>query len=1027
MEDNANAGTLSSLGVDIRSVASVERDVVAAAEASAVLAEDKEFHERDAAIAADIEQLRAELSRKRDPPLTAAGQRLMRRRIAQALQRRESFRQAHQARKSLAGNISSAACPKPGAQSIPSADDHARDDAVQRLPNETQRDFDIRTGKITPFQSDDAFKVEPQRRRTLRSYLARGTPETIQPSYRKRFLPSDSDFDREYEQNDDNDLLSLTEDGVAKTAPEQQAPDDEEVVLNGGLAVPANLYDRLFDFQKTGLQWLWELHNQGCGGILADEMGLGKTIQVVAFLASLHHSGKLSGATLVVAPATVLKQWSREFTEWYPPFYVRILHHAATTMEGAGKKRRVASSSSDSSARTVRDVARSKAPAVLITSYEQVRKHHELLWDAFEYVILDEGHKIRNPDAEITIICKQFNTPHRILLTGTPLQNNLRELWSLFDFVHPGRLGTLVVFDAQFNAPISLGGYASASKSQVHTAYRCAVTLRDLVSPYLLRRQKRDVSISLPDKHEHVLFCKLTPEQREAYKHFLQSRTIRLVLSGRLNLLYAITVLRKICNHVDIATCSAHWDGPRFCSASIRAEEVRNAPCIPGEVTDVIDTSSPDFGGWQRSGKMKVLDTVLSSWREEGCRALIFSQTKVMLDILATFAEDRGYTYSRMDGQTPIASRMQIIDEYNEDESIFLFLLTSRVGGLGVNLTGADRVLLYDPDWNPSTDLQARERAWRIGQRKSVTVYRFVTSGTIEEKIYHRQIYKQFLSNKVLNDPRQRRFFKRKDMKDLFSLGEESDKGTETADLFAGAATEVTRKADSQTDADNAENANDTTPDSGTRLLKSLFDSDDSNSELHSVMNHDDIIGAGETQMDTELVKYEADRVVSKALAEVRRSGHERSRNGVNVPTWTGRSGLAGIPRLSVSTLNGMPSPGLELLRKIKEREEGVIPEMKSAVRSHNSSSENAIENVTREVIEFLKSKGGSASSDEVVSRFDDRVGNGQVGNGKVSLIVFKSVLKAVAVLHKNREQARMPQWVLKKEYAEANTDVLQM
>lgn len=481
---------------------------------------------------------------------------------------------------------------------------------------------------------------------------------------------------------------------------------------------------------------------QGTGGILGDEMGLGKTIQIVAFLAALDYSNKLKGSVIILAPTTVLRQWEREFRIWWPRFRVRILHHSEdfSKRKGNSKVNRQLQGKFDPK-RTVEEVL-SKNHGVLITSYEQVRKNPDLYLENFHYVIADEGHKLKSPDAEVTLTCKRFDTPHRIIMSGSPLQNHLKELWSLFDFVFPGKLGTLPVFHAQFVIPITTGGYSTANKTQVHTAYKCSLMLRDMVSPYLLRRFKKDVAKQLPEKNEQILFVKLTSEQREKYKKFLNSRFVKQVLSGRLNLLYAITALRKICNHCDIAIHKNDNDGSVYSKAmgpSKGMEFVGPTPTIPG-VDDDYDTDNVDYGNWRRSGKMIVLDRVLEGWKKSGSRVLVFSQTTTMLDIMERYVKEKDYTYLRMDGTTPIGSRMELIDRFNLDDTVFLFLLTTRVGGLGINLTGANRVVLYDPDWNPSTDLQARERAWRIGQKRPVTIYRLVTSGTIEEKIFHRQV-----------------------------------------------------------------------------------------------------------------------------------------------------------------------------------------------------------------------------------------------------------------------------------------------
>jgi DNA excision repair protein ERCC-6 len=1015
---------LSALGVQVRSVSAVERQVVAAAESAAVEDERRDFEERDANFAAEIAALLEALRTKQSDAPPNAEIRLLRRRIAQLEQRRGELKEAHRARVDIARAAPLAQKSVERNSQVPT-DAALASEVVEGvsgpLEHETQREFNIRTGKVTPFQDatlESIFKRRP-RQRTTEAYVtgkrARARQTVAGPSDAESSDEEDADSCPEKDVDWEVDGGGAGESTDSQgPAPEAEIDMDEEVVFEGGLCVPAALFDRLYDYQKTGLQWLWELHSQQCGGILADEMGLGKTVQVVVFLAALQYSGKLPGPVIVVAPATVLQQWAREFGTWGPAFYVRILHHAAASLETARKRRRPHSRAAGNSLdarHVVHDVAKSVRPSVLITSYEQVRKHQDLLADKFEYIVLDEGHKIRNPDAEITLACKRFQTPRRLLVTGTPLQNSLKELWTLFDFVFPGRLGTLVVFEAQFSAPIALGGYVNATKSQVYTAHRCAVVLRDLISPYLLRRLKRDVSIQLPEKQEHILFCRLTAEQREAYKAFLASKTVRQVMAGRTNLLCAITMLRKICNHVDIATASPQWDGPRWSSSSsskpLAGPEMREDGTME-EDSDALPEIDAEFGNWRRSGKMQVLNTVLRTWQTSGSRALLFSQTRTMLNILEAFAKEHGFSYRRMDGQTAVASRMQLIDEFNEDPDIFLFLLTTKVGGIGVNLTGADRVLLYDPDWNPSTDLQARERAWRIGQKRSVLVYRLVTSGTIEEKIYHRQIYKQFLTDKVLSDARQRRFFKRKDIRDLFSLGDDQEEGTETGDLFAGThVQEVVKPLDKAQDADRGEG---TAVGGDARLLKELFEDPAAACGLHSAIDHDKILDAGNSSSDLGLMRYEAEKIAAKAVAEIQRSSRERRRDNVGVPTWTGRSGLAGVPRLQSSASETAPSKAGTLLQKMRERHQvaSSVPSAASTVDEHA--------NLMQLIIQFLRAGGGSAGSEALVEQFGDRVEkNGQ------GLLVFKAMLKKVAVL-KRDSGLEGAIWVLRPAYSSSNS-----
>ncbi|XP_054655430.1 DNA excision repair protein ERCC-6 [Dunckerocampus dactyliophorus] len=548
----------------------------------------------------------------------------------------------------------------------------------------------------------------------------------------------------------------------------EELTDDSDAEFDEGFKVPGFLWKKLFKYQQTGVRWMWELHCQQAGGILGDEMGLGKTIQVISFLAGLSYSKLRTrgsnyryvglGPTVIACPATVMHQWVKEFHTWWPPFRVAVLHETGSFTSNKEK--------------LIPEIA--SCHGILITSYSAVRNLQDTLqrYD-WHYVILDEGHKIRNPNAGVTTACKQFRTPHRFILSGSPMQNNLKELWSLFDFVFPGKLGTLPVFMEQFSVPITMGGYSNASPVQVQTAFKCACVLRDTINPYLLRRMKADVktNLALPDKNEQVLFCRLTQEQRQVYQSFLDSKEVYQILNGDMQVFSGLIALRKICNHPDLFS-----GGPRLLRG------------IPEESL----TEEEHFGYWKRSGKLIVVESLLRLWFKQGQRVLLFTQSRQMLDILEVFVRQNSYKYMKMDGTTSIASRQPLIARYNEDTSIFIFLLTTKVGGLGVNLTGANRVIIYDPDWNPSTDTQARERAWRIGQKQQVTIYRLLTAGTIEEKIYHRQIFKQFLTNRVLKDPKQRRFFKSNDIYELFTLADpDGTKGTETSAIFAGTGSDV--------------------------------------------------------------------------------------------------------------------------------------------------------------------------------------------------------------------------------------------
>ncbi len=774
---------------------------------------------------------------------------------------------------------------------------------------------------------------------------------------------------------------------------EGDAEDEEDVLIGGRLRIPGDLYDKLFKYQQHCVGWMWDLHVKHVGGILGDEMGLGKTIQVIAFLAGLHHSSLHELPTLILCPATVMMQWLQEIHKWYPPFRVWLLHPTSKTLNF------------NMSHQEMIDKA-FEVGNIVITTYSTFRSRRKIFLDKeWGYVICDEGHKIRNPDADITICLKQIRTVHRLLLTGAPMQNNLKELWSLFDFVCPGRIGTLPLFEAQFIEPIRRGGYANASRMHVQMAFRCATVLRDIIEPYLLRRLKVDVAKQLPKKIERVLFCKLTAIQRTYYLRYLESREVNEVLTGDRRSFKAITVLRKICNHVDLQ--DTHSD-------------------------DFIKEKIQYGKNWASSGKMIVLDQVLTSWFKCGDKALVFSQTKQMLDIIEIYVRAKGYNYLRMDGDTSIGMRSTLVDNFNENENIFLFLLTTRVGGLGLNLIGANRVVLYDPDWNPAVDVQARERVWRIGQKQSVTIYRLITSGTIEEKMYHRQIFKTFLANKILKDPRQKRFFKSHDLYELFTLApeEKSGVGTETGQIFGVGSEQLTIEDvsedevshESNGDSSNSddENDKDVLLDGNGNLIKSILnknsggsssssinngsrdgkttlkkrksnggDGDEdvmkalwNGSKLSSAFRHDIIDNSGNWNAHSTAAM--TDRAAAK-FAETSRSALRRSRLNVVsdtrfAPTWTGRRGDRGGPNSSDTTTQRFGTrQNRSLLQSGSPNGANNMPSTTTIKYNEFSNGINEIDASSRIIVDSSQSR--ALTSNDLLAQFQNRRDNSSIND----------------------------------------------
>ncbi|KAI4656103.1 hypothetical protein J4E93_000821 [Alternaria ventricosa] len=839
----------------------------------------------------------------------------------------------------------------------------------------------------------------------------------------------------------------------------QPHPTEADTEFDGGFRIPGDIYPALFDYQKTGVQWLWELYSQNVGGIIGDEMGLGKTIQAIGFVAGLHYSKKLTKPVIVVCPATVMKQWVNEFHRWWPALRVSILHTSGSGMLDTHREDRMERelelrnygdydntlTGAGKAAKKILEKVK-RDGHVLVTTYSGLQTYSEFLIPTdWECAILDEGHKIRNPNTAITIHCKELRTPNRIILSGTPMQNNLTELWSLFDFVFPMRLGTLVNFRNQFEFPIKRGGYANASNLEFETAVQCAETLKDAISPYLLQRFKVDVATDLPQKKEQVLFCKLTRQQRQAYEGFLASEDMKSIASGKRQMLYGVDFLRKICNHPDLT-----------------------------EHKTLSKKLGFDYGNPNKSGKMQVVKELLSLWKKGGHKTLLFAQHRIMLDILQKFVSQLpDINWRRMDGETPIKDRQNLVDEFNNDPNLHVFLLTTKVGGLGVNLTGANRVIIYDPDWNPSTDIQARERSWRLGQKREVEIYRLMSAGTIEEKIYHRQIFKQFLTNKVLKDPKQRQSFQMSDLHDLFTLGVENVEGeTETGNLFRGSEVKfeedgkiaeasadatgaedlaavkgISRSEAFQAPVSDGEDAAATTNEDGTdkpptdsRLMSTIF----AKTGVHSVLEHDAIMNstAGgrkrKVQADPAYIQREAKRQAAVAAEQLKKSMQEARNVPAGTPTWTGQFGEAGrpdAPRGMPSSRGGRGGRGggrggapssTSILNNLATRQgrptllnPGTILNAPTSASSSRGSTPSAPttpqtfrgRRMLEMIRDFMLTHGGVVPSRMLVDHFDHYC-RAQPGRNEE----FKEMLKLIATLEKSGS-AQRGRWVLKDEW----------
>jgi superfamily II DNA or RNA helicase len=438
-------------------------------------------------------------------------------------------------------------------------------------------------------------------------------------------------------------------------------------------------------YQKEGVGWLHFLRRGGLGGVLADEMGLGKTAQVLAFLRVLKQTGERSGPALVVCPSSLVFNWAAEAEKFTPDLRVLALH---------GAERRGL-------------FAQIPAHDLIITSYALLRRDaEEYRAMEFDTVALDEAQHIKNRATQNAQAVKSVRARHTLVLTGTPLENSVLDLWSLFDFLMPGYLGAAEDFRQRYEIPIARGGDAAA---QARLARR--------VRPFILRRLKRDVAAELPEKIEQVSFCELSLAQHALYQQVLEAgrREILGALSagglnkGRMVALTALLRLRQIC-------CD-----PRLL-------KIGGPPAL--------------------SGKVELFGELLEEVLDGGHRALVFSQFTSMLALLRQDLSAQNIGFCYLDGAT--TDRGRVVEQFQRQPDIPVFLISLKAGGVGLNLTGADTVIHFDPWWNPAVEAQAADRAHRIGQKKVVTSYKLITRGTVEEKILGLQARKRALTQGLL-------------------------------------------------------------------------------------------------------------------------------------------------------------------------------------------------------------------------------------------------------------------------------------
>nr|GAT53261.1 SNF2 family domain-containing protein [Mycena chlorophos] len=552
-----------------------------------------------------------------------------------------------------------------------------------------------------------------------------------------------------------------------------ETKDKKQKVPKVPVVIDPRLSKVLRPHQVEGVKFLYKcttgmLADNLYGCIMADEMGLGKTLQCITLLWTLlkqsPHAGKGSiDKCIIVCPASLVKNWENELSKWLGKDSINAL-----AVDGKGGK-------NDLQTRVTMWVAasgRNITQPVMIVSYETLRNLTPFLGNCTVGLLLaDEGHRLKNPDSQTFTALNTINVKRRVILTGTPIQNDLTEYFSLLNFANPGSLGTKNEFRKNFENAIIRGRDADASDAIKAKSEEKLKELGGLVTKFIIRRTNDLLSKYLPVKYEQVVFCKLSPLQLSLYRLFIESPVIKALLRGKESQpLKAIDMLKKLCNHPELLDLPKDLKG---CDDLLPEGFLRGGPEANKNKGG---KSLPAHCEW--GGKFLVLERFLHQIHTQtNDKIVLISNYTQTLDIFERLLRSKRYGYFRLDGTMSIPKRQKLVDQFNNPEGKeFIFLLSSKAGGCGINLIGANRLILFDPDWNPAADQQALARVWRDGQKKECFVYRFISTGTIEEKIFQRQASKQALSSAVVDENEDTKLhFSTDNLRQLFKFNEETE------------------------------------------------------------------------------------------------------------------------------------------------------------------------------------------------------------------------------------------------------------
>ncbi|KAG9519543.1 hypothetical protein E4T52_06397 [Aureobasidium sp. EXF-3400] len=582
--------------------------------------------------------------------------------------------------------------------------------------------------------------------------------------------------------SDDERLEELQERPVLRNAETSQDYKDIEMQKSDGI-LPAPIAQWLRDYQIDGVRFLHELFVFQEGGILGDDMGLGKTIQVIAFLTAafgktgderdykrmrkMRRSKRWYPRILLICPGSLMDNWKSEFDRW--GFWHYDTYHGSNASRSA-----------------VLSAARAGRLEIMITTYTTYRNHRgEINMVEWDCVIADECHTIKERSSEISKAMNEVNALCRIGLTGTAVQNKYDEFWTLLNWTNPGKFGTMAEWRKSVSGPLKIGQSHDTTFAQLAVCRRVADKLvKNLLPPHFRRRMKSLIAHQLPKKTDRVVFCPLSDAQSEAYMNLVDSDKIDYIrrssdpcdcssgkkrgwccymeIPGRgkwqHHVFPMLMTLQKLANHLALL-CPQSKD-----SEEMQHKELENLQlALPDTWLEMYHNRDQitNYANADFCGKWKVLRKLLKFWHSNGDKVLVFSYSVRLLRMLQMlFKSTTSYNVSYLDGSMKYEERTQTVDDFNANETQFVFLISTKAGGVGLNITSANKVVIFDPNWNPSWDLQAQDRAYRIGQTRDVEVFRLVSAGTVEEIVYARQIYKQQQANIAYNASTERRYFR---------------------------------------------------------------------------------------------------------------------------------------------------------------------------------------------------------------------------------------------------------------------------